>query len=405
VSRQEFVLRVFAAFPSDLAEEVAVLASVIDELNSTVARETGKRLELLTWKTHATPGVSTDPQAVINECVDGRYDVFVGLLWKRFGSRTPRAESGTAEEFDVAYQRAKSRPESVRVMFYFKRAPVSFEEIDPAQIGAVNAFRERLGPKGVLYWDFGVKEEFEKYLRIHLARQLIDFGRTWGGPVIPSNSNVRPERLPGHDAPDEGILDLMEQASESLQIATESAERIGRIQTQMGTRIGEKTLQLQAVSGTAFSQEEKSRLARQIFNAAAVDLEQFAKGFSNETAVISEHFMGGVDAVSKALTYTECYRSNDVAAVVTARETYSQLGPNVEFVRNAVIGLREEIRTLPRFTTSLNRAKRIAVAAIDDFERFSNSAISLLAELERSFDSLLSSFDRLPPQKTRDPSF
>jgi hypothetical protein len=57
-----------------------------------------------------------------------------------------------------------------------------------------------------------------------------------------------------------------------------------------------------------------------------------------------------------------------------------------------MVGLRGAIQGLPRYTTDFNRAKRKAVGAIDDFDRFAGSGIQVLTELRRNHDALVSFF-------------
>lgn len=104
MAKQVSVLSVFVASPEDVADERECLEGVIRELN---LQWTSRcvRLELVRWETHAYPGVGSDPQEVINEQIGDDYDIFLGLLWKRFGTATPRAGSGTEEEFNRAFAR------------------------------------------------------------------------------------------------------------------------------------------------------------------------------------------------------------------------------------------------------------------------------------------------------------
>lgn len=51
------------------------------------------------FETDIMPGFGSDPQAVINEQINDDFDIFVGLLKGKFGTPTPRAGSGTEEEF------------------------------------------------------------------------------------------------------------------------------------------------------------------------------------------------------------------------------------------------------------------------------------------------------------------
>jgi hypothetical protein len=385
MARQELVIRVFVAFPEELKDEVSAIEASVEELNVVLSRELGRRLEVVTWRNAANPGVGTDPQAVINEHIGDTYDIFIGLLWTRFGTPTPRAGSGTEEEFERAYSRLKASPGSIRLMIYFKRALVDIGQIVPAQIEAINAFRSKLGPQGVLYWDFTTREEFENYIRMHLSRQVCDWGKTWGTSSASSTSESAP--VPGSGVVEEGILDLIERGTEGFQIATEAIERIGKLQEQMTARTTEKVSQLQSLA--SIPEGQKQRFAQQIINSAAVDLEQFAKGLSSETSVLKQHFLSAAEAFSKSFTYTECYRPQDAEKTASVGQALQQLLQNMETFRGVMTDLRGTIQSLPRFTTLFNRAKRLAVEAIDDFVRFGGSGIALLTELNRNFDALV----------------
>jgi len=203
MARNEVVLRVFVAFPDDLSDEVGAIEALVEELNPALSRDLGRRLEVITWRNAGVPGVGADPQAVINEQFGENYDIFIGILWTRFGTPTPRAGSGAEEEFERAYARHETSPGSVRVMIYFKRAPVDYEDIVPAQIEAINTFRSKLGPKGVLYWDFSAREEFESYLRMHLSRQASDWGKTWG--TVSSSAQSQARAVPSGEDVEEGL--------------------------------------------------------------------------------------------------------------------------------------------------------------------------------------------------------
>jgi hypothetical protein len=181
MARQETVLRVFVAFSSELSDEVEAIKSAIQEINSVTGSQLERRLELVTWRNSVMPGVGPDPQAVINEQIGDNYDIFIGALWKRFGTPTPRAGSGTEEEFERAYSRHRADPGSVRVMVYFKRSLVDIDQIDVKQFEAVSAFRTKLGSKGVLYWTFN--RPF-KVCRVSLHRSTVPSDR-------PSRSNQR----------------------------------------------------------------------------------------------------------------------------------------------------------------------------------------------------------------------
>ena len=82
-------VRVFAGSPGDVPQERDIVSVVVEELRRTVAPLIPVDLETVRWETHAWPAAGKDAQDVINAEI-GEYDVFVGIMWKRFGTRTKR---------------------------------------------------------------------------------------------------------------------------------------------------------------------------------------------------------------------------------------------------------------------------------------------------------------------------
>src|ERR1035437_3878528 len=146
--RKETILKVFVSSPSDVKSERLAVVEIIEEINNTWATFLGIRMETVLWETHCRPGIGGDSQQVINEQLPPDYDIYLGILWKQFGTPTPRFESGTEEEFQGAYERYKKNPKDVGVMFYFKNEPVPPMEIDTAQLNKVHEFRKKLGQIG-----------------------------------------------------------------------------------------------------------------------------------------------------------------------------------------------------------------------------------------------------------------
>jgi hypothetical protein len=144
-------MRVFAASPSDVNEERDCLSKVVEELNRTLGRERNIVLELVRWETHVAPDMGR-PQAVVSRQV-GPFDIFVGIMWKRFGTPTGVADSGTQEEFDTAfgYWKVTRRP---RIMFYFNQASYTLRTPQEAdQVRRVLEFRASLQKQG-LVWEY-----------------------------------------------------------------------------------------------------------------------------------------------------------------------------------------------------------------------------------------------------------
>lgn len=170
-------IRIFVASPGDVHDERDQLGRVVQELNqilTVLVPESGLVLELVRWETHVHPGLGTDAQNVVTEQLRiGEYDVFVGIFWLRFGTPTPRAESGTEEEFRIAYRAWKELGRSIQIMMYFCRALAPPPEDSDAgeQLQKVIKFREELFTEG-LARDYGEHADFAGHVRRDLVLVL-----------------------------------------------------------------------------------------------------------------------------------------------------------------------------------------------------------------------------------------
>jgi len=164
-------LRIFLASPSDVDVERNIVPMLVDELQRTIGDILEVDLELVRWETHSWPDVGDDAQDVINKQI-GEYDIFIGIMWKRFGTPTKRASSGTGEEFERAYEYFKNyhRP---KIMFYFRTTPFFTKDIKEwSQFSKVIKYRRKLQQLGVFVWEYDEPLEFERRVREHLIRQV-----------------------------------------------------------------------------------------------------------------------------------------------------------------------------------------------------------------------------------------
>jgi hypothetical protein len=159
--------RVFIASPGDVKEERDVMSRVIDNVNRTDGRKGDYAVELIRWETHAAPGGGS-PQQVINDLIDiGDCHIFIGIMWRRFGTPTASFGSGTEEEFDLAYKGWTKQP-SMSLMFYFCQRPFMPRDLDEVeQMRRVLAFRAALRNK-TLDWEYSSPEEFSQQIARHL---------------------------------------------------------------------------------------------------------------------------------------------------------------------------------------------------------------------------------------------
>jgi hypothetical protein len=157
---------VFVASPSDVKKERDILSDIIPEINQTHGAPLGYELELWRYEEQAYPSANK-PQELIN-AIAKPYQIFIGIMWKRFGTPTLTAESGTEEEYNIAYE-AWQKKQVADVMFYFCKKPFypgSPEEND--QMSKVLKFKNELNGKSLI-WDYLNPNDFKDKIQKHLC--------------------------------------------------------------------------------------------------------------------------------------------------------------------------------------------------------------------------------------------
>lgn len=180
-------VRIFLASPSEVASERTVAQRIVEEMNR-FFWDRGLAIRLLKWETDTLPAFGSDPQSLVNAQI-GRmedYDLFIGILWNRFGQPTPRAESGTKEEFDraVASFETNGKPE---IWLYFGQALAPFnseEALD--QRRRVLQFKSHVQTYA-LTRDYQDSQQFADLLREDLLRWLS--ARVVTAPHAPAEDN------------------------------------------------------------------------------------------------------------------------------------------------------------------------------------------------------------------------
>jgi len=177
-------VRLFLSSPGDVEAERQHVHAVAARLNRIYGQYLGIQLEVIDWQTHVIPDMGR-PQAVINQQIQD-YDLFLGIMWKRFGTPTGVAESGTEEEFRIACQNWQEfrRP---RILFYFSQAPfMPRTTAEIQQMSKVLAFQEELSQKG-LVWEYPSAEQFPDIIFEHLAKILLERFRPQADATLPAD--------------------------------------------------------------------------------------------------------------------------------------------------------------------------------------------------------------------------
>jgi hypothetical protein len=393
--RQETILSVFVASPSDVEEERNRIEEVIRELNTAWARELGIRLELVRWETHAYPSFGEDPQSVINSQVPDDYDLFIGIMWYRFGTSTSRAGSGTAEEFLRAKERFDRDSSCVQLMIYFKDAPapIAPSKLDHSQLARVTEFRSSLGDEGGLYWSFLSVEEFEKLVRLHLTRQVQNWRSKHSSSLSNTETSIRKEVLSESEKPDladePGLLDLMEQFEDEFATITEISVRITAATEEMGAKMRMRTAETQEFSAGPDSSNRKE--AKRLIARAAADMDQYVQRMEAELPLFSKHLNKGMNAMVQAAAMAIEFKvkDDDFKQAKENLEAVHKFSDSLTGVESQITEFQNTIASLPRMTTILNRSKRAVVNVLQRLINEFRNGRTMAKEAEASFVSII----------------
>jgi hypothetical protein len=361
MARREHVYTVFVASPSDVVDERNKLEEIIRELNTAWGRELCVRLDLVRWETHAYPGIGIDAQDVINNQIPDDFDLFIGILWCKYGTPTGRAGSGTIEEYQRAKERHDKNPDGMRIMVYFKDEAIPPSRLDPSQLTSINAFRDSLGKEGVLYWKFNSTEQFGQFVRLHLTRQVQAWKKKWDEqpgvtlPAAPPRQSIEKSDSSSEED-DIGILDYIERFEERTAELVAIAERLSKATEYLGLKINGRTEDMNSLPRDAQGNVNRKD-AKKYISKAASDMENYTKRVDAELPLFKEAMNTGVNSLIRALSMsvdheTQVEKSKEgLDAIVNLRSVLSGS-------KQHLVVFRGTVASVPRMTTELNRAKR-----------------------------------------------
>lgn len=158
MSRAVRAYSVFVASPGDVAAEREAVMRAADRVNATVGRAFELRLEVRGWE-QVQPTLGR-AQAAINPLVDECH-VFVGVLWRRFGTPTGDYGSGFEEEFHRALARQEENPPPV-VGLFFRQVTQDLLDDPGRELNRVLKLQRRIRKDHVaLYRSYGDPAGFE----------------------------------------------------------------------------------------------------------------------------------------------------------------------------------------------------------------------------------------------------
>lgn len=352
--------RIFLASPSDLTEEREAIDGVISELNRNYGNQNNIIIELLKWETNSSPGISIDSvQDLINKDIP-EYDLFIGLLWMKFGTPTKLFGSGTNEEFELAHSKFLIDPSSLQILFYFKNAlPPSFEDINPEELLKVKQFKSSLGEKNVLYWDFDQKEDLCRFLRTHIPARIESLRKISALPVV-KIENIQNDTLEVEiiEVEEFGIIDYQELIEESFSTSTHSLSIITEATKWIGGEMNKKTREINLLVAKNHNQPISIKTQRNIYDRTAVAMNDFANRIEPEIPIYFSHFEKGIDSFSKLINIYKSDFENKSHEINDIKDSLKGLIDNIPGTLENTKDFLDSIESWPRMSKELNAAKK-----------------------------------------------
>ena len=192
-------IKVFVSCPSDVEDEKQLVRDVCDSLTAVYSETKNIQITVVDWKKDVFPEITGErTQSIINNQI-GEYDIYIGILWKRFGNKQENGLTPTEEEFEEAFRRRQKTGKPV-IKLFFKRDEYSPNGTYEEQQGyEVQKFKEEIRNRDIgLYADFKGKLEFQKeiYKNIHYIIENFDPLTAKKLPISKIKYDETPDYLP-----------------------------------------------------------------------------------------------------------------------------------------------------------------------------------------------------------------
>ena len=377
--------KIFLASPSDLKDDRLSIDEVIKELNITYVKQNEIFLELLKWETHSSSGISTvHSQKIINTDLGSDYDIFIGIIWGKFGTKTDSAESGTEEEFLNAYNIFQENPKSLQILFYFKSTPISMNEINPEQIKKVQEFKTEIGKnKNVLYFEYNNFSELAQFLRIHIPMRINDLKSNSLDPIKEIETASHEETINAEIIDEEfGLIDYQIMMQEYMTESNQSLNRISDATSWIGEQFNKKTTEIGNI--IASGNQSDLKIIQDFFIRTAKVMDNYANRIEPEIPIFFENFEKTIDSMSNLynITYKDLTVSKE--EVQSTSNSISSLTTGIISAIDGMTSFLSSIEGFPRMSKEFNKSKSNVVQKLEDLLSKLKTSYSIAIELQKS---------------------
>jgi hypothetical protein len=347
--------------PSDVSDERQIAEEVVKEVEKTWGTYTGATLKLLSWENDVAPQFGDEPQSSINKALGDDWDIYLGLMHVRFGSKTKRYGSGTEEEFERAHSLWSSSPHTRQLMFYFKKGQVDADSIDLDQLKKVREFKSKMTGLGGFYKEFEKPEGFRDIFRVHLTSVLTTLHKqNTEREAVKTPSPISPEptkkeQVAAEVEVDSGLLDFIELANSGMAEMGLIMTGIGSVFTECTSEIadGQKALSIGTSSGDTKEMRNGISLMSKSMN-------KMAKRIAEKRSSYSTLSRKSLDAFSQAITIAKSANPSGIGDQSELLEITSQTCISINGFIESIQNIEDTMSNLPNIAREFTSA-RLAV--------------------------------------------
>lgn len=385
-------IKIFVSCPSDIVDELTSIRLIVEEINKTSGKHNSYNLEILNWKTDTYTQVGSDAQEVINDQLEGEWDILVGLLWLKIGTPTKRDKSGTIEEINRTILIKEKE-----LLVYFKTAPPDdIDKIDLIQLGQVRDFRVELSSKGVLYKEFNSIEQFESLFRINLTNLIIEKilnQKTPQESLVPlkaisdkySSINELISEVENNDGKlmEIDVFKLVEETTSSLRNVTTSLHSITDSLNELTNSLKER---ITNINSYLHIKDDRLRMSKikVVTDLLSNDLDEFNKLINLELPVFSKNFTSLGYTYPTVMLVASSLDSSDAMGIKQSALEYKD---SMDFATVSCADLLREVMKWPVVNSKFNKSKRDTEITLKNLIKEFLNGLYLLNEATENLSS------------------
>ncbi|MDN4626571.1 DUF4062 domain-containing protein [Erwinia sp. PsM31] len=288
------VVKVFIASPGDVNTERGIARDLVDEINSLHAEYTGYQIDLVGWE--ETVGSLGRPQEIINKDL-ARCELFIGILWKRWGTPPDNGgayTSGFEEEFSLSIDRY-TREGKPQMSMLFKAVDEELLRDPGTDLKKVIDFSGKLiSEKKILFEKFTNEKDFERKLRRRLVTYIYD--------LVDNTKNIEKDDQSSVVSQDKKEREI--KTHENSYLSEASLDFLGHIKDKLKT---------EGVNETTAADTAYMRLLANILKKSGNDNECLGAHDANLVYLYKDNYsFGGSEFIGLAMAGFEKFNSHNV---------------------------------------------------------------------------------------------